>query len=77
MLWILAIVCPPLAAWIAGGFWSFLINLFFVFLLVFPAWIHALILVFFYYSNREAEDRMVRSLKRAARELNREQGSRR
>lgn len=76
MLWILAIVCPPLAAWVAGGFWSFLLNIFFLTLLIFPGWIHALVLVAFYYSNREAENRLVRSIKRAARELNRERGGR-
>jgi len=58
-MYILCIILPPLAALIAGGFFSFLFNLVFTLLCWIPGVIHAVMVV----NNSKAEKRNKRLIK--------------
>ena len=55
-MYFLAILCPPLAALICGGFWSFVANLVLCCLFLFPGWIHALVVVADYKAKKRHEE---------------------
>ena len=63
MLYLVAILCPPLAVLLCGKPFQALLNIVLSLLMYFPGMLHALLVVNNYYADKRTE-RMVREMQR-------------
>jgi uncharacterized membrane protein YqaE (UPF0057 family) len=63
MLYLIAILLPPLAVLLCGKPWQAILNVLLTLLIWFPGMIHALLVVNNYYADRRTE-RLIREMRR-------------
>jgi uncharacterized membrane protein YqaE (UPF0057 family) len=63
MLYLVAILLPPLAVLLCGKPWQALLNILLTLLIWFPGMIHALLVVHNYYADQRTE-RLIREMRR-------------